>query len=87
MRDVWVISCRTVFTWAVGAKLIARNPFVGSRITVPKKISTRETKALTENEIHTILNAAARLKFIARRTQRSCGVHGLQPTPEHAWVS
>ena len=62
VRDVWVISCRTVFTWAVGAKLIARNPFVGWRITVPKKISTRETKALTENEIHTILNAAAKVE-------------------------
>ena len=62
VRDVWVISCRTVFTWAVGAKLIARNPFVGWRITVPKKISTRETKALSENEIHTILNAAAKVE-------------------------
>ncbi len=62
VRDVWVIACRTVFAWAIGAKLIARNPFVGWRITVPKKISTRETKALTENEIRTILKAAAKIE-------------------------
>jgi integrase len=62
VRDVWVIACRTVFAWAIGAKLVARNPFVGWRITVPKKISTRETKALTEGEIRTILKAAAKVE-------------------------
>jgi integrase len=62
VRDVWVISCRTVFAWAVGAKLIARNPFIGWRITVPKKIRTRETKSLTDGEIRTILKAAAKIE-------------------------
>jgi integrase len=62
VRDVWVIACRTVFGWAIGAKLIARNPFVGWRITVPKKIRKRETKSLTESEMRTILNAAAKIK-------------------------
>jgi integrase len=62
VRDVWVIACRTVFGWAIGANLIARNPFIGWRITVPKKIKTRETKSLTENEMRIILNAAMNIK-------------------------
>jgi len=62
VRDVWVIACRTVFAWAIGAKLIARNPFTGWRITVPKKIRTRETKAFTDDEIRTILKAATEVE-------------------------
>jgi integrase len=58
VRDVWVIACRTVFAWAIGKKLISRNPFTGWRITVPKKIITRETKAFTDDEINTVLKAA-----------------------------
>jgi integrase len=58
VRDVWVIACRTVFAWAIGQNLIARNPFAGWRITVPKKIRTRETKAFTEDEAGTLLRAA-----------------------------
>ncbi len=46
VRDTWIGALRTVFAWAVNdAKLVGRNPFVGWRITVPKKIRTRETKA------------------------------------------
>jgi len=58
VRDVWVVACRTVFAWAVGQKLIARNPFAGWRITVPRKIRMRETKAFTDDEAKTILTAA-----------------------------
>src|SRR6202043_3594937 len=58
VRDVWVIACRTVFAWAIGKKLISRNPFTGWRITVPKRIITRETKAFTDDEINTVLRAA-----------------------------
>jgi integrase len=58
VRDVWVIACRTVFAWAVSKKLIARNPFTGWRITVPKKATARETKAFTPHEIKVILDAA-----------------------------
>jgi hypothetical protein len=47
-----------VFAWAVGEKLISRNPFTGWRVKVPKKLRTRETKAFTEDEIGVILNAA-----------------------------
>jgi integrase len=61
VRDVWVVACRTVFGWAVGTKILTRNPFTGWRITVPKKITTRETKAFTEDEIQVILRAAAKV--------------------------
>ncbi|MGO8922547.1 MAG: tyrosine-type recombinase/integrase [Xanthobacteraceae bacterium] len=62
VRDVWVNASRVVFAWAIGAKLVARNPFTGWRITVPKKSSTRETKAFTESEISTILKAAMKIE-------------------------
>jgi integrase len=59
VRDVWVIAARTVFAWAIGQRLLTRNPFVGWRITVPKTNTTRETKAFTDDEISTVLSAAA----------------------------
>jgi integrase len=59
VRDVYVIACRTVFAWGIGKKLVSRNPFTGWRVTVPKKIRTRETKAFTDNEVSTILSAAS----------------------------
>jgi integrase len=58
VADVWVRAARTVFGWAVDERLISRNPFVGWRMKVPKKTRTRETKAFTDDEIKTILNAA-----------------------------
>jgi integrase len=58
VANIWVCAGRTVFAWAVDEKLISRNPFVGWRVKVPKKITTRETKAFTDDEIETILSAA-----------------------------
>ena len=58
VRDVWVIACRTVFAWAIDKNLVARNPFTGWRITVPRRVSTRETKAFTDEESNAILKAA-----------------------------
>jgi hypothetical protein len=58
VRDVWVIAGRTVFAWAIGKKLVTRNPFTGWRVKVPKKINTRETKAFTDGEINAVLSAA-----------------------------
>ena len=51
VANIWVRAARTVFAWAVNEKLIARNPFTGWRVKVPKKIRTRETKAFTDDEI------------------------------------
>jgi integrase len=58
VADVWVRAARTVFAWAIDEKLISRNPFTGWRVKVPKKIRTRETKAFTDEEIKTVLDAA-----------------------------
>ena len=61
-------SCRTVFGWAADEKLIARNPFAGWRVKVPKKIQTRETKSFTTEEINTI--------FLSRAKDRSAQQDG-----------
>jgi integrase len=58
VRDVWRIAARTVFAWAVGHKLIPRNPFADVKVTVPRRVTTRETKAFRADEITTILKAA-----------------------------
>ena len=62
VATIWVSAARTVFGWAVGERLVARNPFAGWRVKVPKRIRTRETKAFSEDEILTILNAALAIK-------------------------
>jgi integrase len=62
VADVWVRAARTVFAWGIDEKLITRNPFIGWRVKVPKKIRIRETKAFTEDEIKTILGAALAVK-------------------------
>jgi integrase len=58
VSNTWVCAARTVFAWAVDEKLISRNPFVGWRVKVPKKMKTRETMAFTNDEINVILSAA-----------------------------
>jgi integrase len=58
VANIWVRAARTVFAWAVDEKLISRNPFVGWRVKVPKKIVTRETKAFSDGEINLVLSAA-----------------------------
>jgi integrase len=58
VANIWVRAGRTVFAWGINEKLISRNPFIGWRIKVPKRISTRETKALTRDEAKKILTSA-----------------------------
>lgn len=60
VRDVWTVAVRTVFGWAVGRKLLTRNPFAGVKIKVPKKRRLRD-KAFTREEVSIILNAASRI--------------------------
>ena len=59
VRDVWVIAARTVWSWAIGEKLVTRNPFTGWKLTVPRATSTRESKAFTTDEANVILSSAA----------------------------
>ena len=58
VANIWVRAARTVFAFAVEEKLIARNPFVGWRVKVPKTTRTRETQAFTDDEMSAILDAA-----------------------------
>jgi hypothetical protein len=66
IATVWKTALKTVFSWAVGEKLVAENPFKVLRISVPRRVTERETKAFTEEEAHTILMAA-----LAYREQKS----------------
>jgi integrase len=57
---VWIGSARRVFGWALRQKLIPRNPFKDVvKLTVPRKIRTREGKAFNSDEIKIILRAAS----------------------------
>lgn len=58
VRDVWISAARTVCTWGVHAKHIARDPFASVHVTVPKKSTERESKAFTDDETQIILSAA-----------------------------
>jgi integrase len=58
--------CQTIYAWAAGKKL-ARNPFAEVKITVPRKVRTRESKAFTDEEIRTVLTAALAADSPARR--------------------
>jgi integrase len=65
---VWKNAGHTIFSWAVGQKLIPRNPFDGIRITVPRKIKTREGKAFNPEEIKIILKAASAISNPQNKT-------------------
>ncbi len=58
IATVWRTALKTVFTWGVGEKLIKSNPFKEVRISVPRKVTERETKAFTAQEAQVILSAA-----------------------------
>ncbi len=62
IATVWKTALKTVFTWAVGEKLVKTNPFTYVRISVPRKSEERETKAFMPEEAETILKAALAYK-------------------------
>jgi integrase len=55
VQEVWINAAKTIFGWAKTQKLIDTNPFETIKITVPKKVKNRETKAFRGGEITTIL--------------------------------
>jgi integrase len=59
VNEVWKSAARTVFGWAVGQRLLPRNPFEDIKITVPKKFRTREGKSFKPEEIKIILQASS----------------------------
>lgn len=62
IATVWKTALKTVFTWAVGEKLIGSDPFKELKISVPRKNVERETKAFTTEEAEVILGAALAYK-------------------------
>lgn len=58
---IWLSAIRRIFSWAAEQKLIRSNPFKQVKITIPRKVQTRE-KAFTEQEAKTILGAAVTIK-------------------------
>jgi integrase len=58
VKKTWLNACNTVFRWGVEHKHIPRNPFQGTKVTVPKKKKLREP-SLRPEEIRTILLAAS----------------------------
>ena len=59
VKRTWLNAARTVFQWALEHKHIPRNPFAGTKLTVPKKTRMRETRAFHTDEATTILQAAS----------------------------
>jgi hypothetical protein len=53
----WITASKTVFGWATSHKYTPRNPFEDVKITVPKRVSLRETTAFLPHEYQTILKA------------------------------
>lgn len=58
VRNTDLRASKAIFNWAVEHKYVPRNPFEKAKLTVPKKIDLRETKAFFPQEWRTILRAA-----------------------------
>jgi integrase len=58
VSEVWINASKTVFAWALGQKHVDQNPFAAIKISVPKKVRNRETKAFRNNELKAILKAS-----------------------------
>ena len=57
----WIPASKAIFNWAVEHKLIQRNPFEDAKITVPEKVTLRDTKSFYDEEWRTILRAALKI--------------------------
>jgi integrase len=58
VATVWRTALKTVFAWGKRERLIESNPFPEVRISVPRKVTERETKAFSHQEARTILTAS-----------------------------
>jgi hypothetical protein len=59
INDVWINAARTVFAWAERERLVGSNPFKGLKVTQPRRVEHRETKAFMPAEWTTILRASS----------------------------
>ena len=55
---IWRTALKTLCNWAVEEGRAANNPFAKIKVTLPRKIATRENKAFRDDEVRTILAAA-----------------------------
>ena len=58
VNATWRTALKTLCNWAIDQGLLTNNPFTRAKVVVPRKITTRESKAFTPEEAHTILAAA-----------------------------
>jgi hypothetical protein len=87
VMDVWVRACRTVFAWAVTEKLLARNPFIGRRLRVPRKFKLAKARLSRTMKPKRSYRPHQKSKYAANPTLQNAGVRGLRPTAGHAWAN
>jgi integrase len=58
INDVWLVTAKGVFKWAVINKRIERNPFEGLRVVYASAARNRDDKAFTPDEARMILRAS-----------------------------
>ncbi|WP_052026948.1 site-specific integrase [Rhodovulum sp. PH10] len=66
VRDVWLSALKTVFNWGVASKLLTKNPFTEVSVTVPRRSTSRETKAFLDAEVKVILSASLAIEDTTR---------------------
>ena len=88
VKKTWLNASKTVFQWALEQKHMSRNPFIGIKVTVPKRKQLRETRALHADEASTILIASVKITETrtAHKKRASGGCHGSVRTLAHAPV-
>jgi hypothetical protein len=86
VNDVWINAARTIFEWAKRERLISSNPFTGLKVTEPRRVEHRETKAFTADEWATILKAASAIRSLQTTFQGAqrwvpwlCAYSGARP--------
>jgi integrase len=65
VKRTWLAACNTVMRWAKRRKKVTANPFSDVVVSVPKKMTTRETgRAFSDTEAKTILSAALQVPLL-----------------------
>jgi hypothetical protein len=59
VNDVWLVTVKGIFKWAVINKKIGSNPFAALRVTYAKTPRDRDSRAFTIKEANTILRASS----------------------------
>ncbi len=68
VRGTWLNAAKTVWGWALEQRLVAGNPFADIRLSVQRRIWTRETKAFRSDEARTILSATLAVADTGRKS-------------------